>query len=214
MEMDKKKFIIPTIAAVLTLILLTAGATYAYFSVSTTNSFGTTTIEATADTVGSVALTGGSNLTLHVTAEQMMQGANDITYYASASGTTTTETSPVIATATVTGSGTYNCNYTLNIAASATSAANNMYTKFQNMSTMSTGQIVLTVGGTAYDFNTASLFPMTINGTLTAVSSGSPKTVTAQLKLVNKASINQDDLQGTDITLTFTATAFTCTATA
>ena len=150
-------------------------------------------------------------MTLNVTAEQMMKGANDITYYASASGTTTTATSPVIATASASGAGTYNCNYTLNVAATGT---NNMYTAFQGMSTKSAGQIVLTVAGTEYDFNTASLFPKTITGTITGVSSSSSKTLTAQLKFVNKKDINQDALQGTDIILTFTATAFTCTATA
>ena len=215
--MDVKKTLVPTIMAVATLVVLVVGATYAYFSVTGTNNFGTKTITASAPTVGSVALSSGTALTMNLTAQQMMKGSSDITYYATASGTSTTASSPVMATAAVTGDGTFSCDYTFNIAASSTGT--NMYTAFQGMSTKSTGQIVLTVtpfGGTAttVDFNTASAFPKTISGTVTGLTKSASKTVTAQLKFVNKKDINQDALQGTDIILTFTATAFTCTATA
>ncbi len=214
--MKDKKILISMIVAVATLVVLVIGAAYAYFSVSTTNSFGTKTITATTPDVGSVTLTSGAALTMNLTAEQMMKGESDLTYYASASGTTTTATSPVMATATVTGAGTFSCSYSFNIAASSTGTS--MYTAFQGMTGKSTGQIVLTVtpfGGSAqtFDFNSGSLFPATVSGTITNLTSAQAKTLTAQLKFVNKYNLAQDALKNTDIILTFTATTFSCTAT-
>ena len=82
------------------------------------------------------------------------------------------------------------------------------------MTGKSAGQIVLTVNGTAYDFNTASLFPKTISGTMTGLTSSASQNITAQLKFVNKASVDQSSLAGKTITLTFTVSNFSCTATA
>ena len=224
--MDVKKTLAFTIIAVSTLVVLVVGATYAYFSVTGTNNYGTKTITASAPSVGSVALASGSNLTMALTRAQMMKKSADTTYYASASGATTTATTATIATATVTGAGTFTCNYTINVAVSAT---NSMYTAFQNMTGKTAGQIVLTITpatgtatGTAqtYDFNSANLFPsnaLTISGAFTGITSSTTaanRQITAQLKFVNKKDVVQDALEGTDITFTFTATAFTCTATA
>ncbi len=211
-----KKVLVPAIIAVMALVVLTVGATYAYFSISTsTSNYTTRTASASAASVGSVALASGTNLTMSVTAAQMMKGSSDITYYASSSGTTTTATTETIGTATVTGSGTYTCNYTLTVSATATTS---MYTAFQGMTGKAAGQIVLTVnnGGTSttLDFNTASLFPKTISGTMTGLTSSASKTITAQLKLVNSSTVDQSALAGTDITLSFAVSGFTCTATA
>lgn len=210
-NVDAKKVLIPAIIAVVTLVILTVGATYAYFSVSSTSSgYTTRTVNAQAPDIGSVALTSGTNLTMNLTASQMMLPANETTYYASSSGTTTTATTENIGTAKVTGSGTFTCNYTLTVSASGTK---NMYDTFQSMSNKSTGQIVLTVNGTSYDFNTASLFPKTINGTMTGLTSSASQNITAQLKLVNSKTIDQTALAGTDITLSFAVSSFSCTAT-
>ena len=208
--MEKKKILLPTVIAVVTLIALVVGATYAYFSVATTNNFGTRTVTASAADVGSVALVAGSNLSMSLTAADMMNKGSDTIYYASASGKTTTLTTANIATASVTGAGTFTCNYTLTVDDNTSS----MYDAFQNMSTKSAGQIVLSVNGTAYDFNTSSLFPKTISGTMAGLTASVSKNITAQLKVVNKTSIDQSDLAGTSITLTFKVTAFSCTATA
>jgi len=209
--MEAKKILVPTIIAVVTLVMLVVGATYAYFSVGTDNNFGTRTIQASAAEVGSVALATGSNLTMNLTAAQMMKSEGGSTYYASASGTTETATTATIGTATVTGAGTFTCTYELNVAASGTK---NMYTAFQGMTGKSSGQIVLTVNGTAYDFNTASLFPKTISGTMTGLTSAASQKITAQLKVVNSATVDQSALAGTDLTLSFTVSDFECTATA
>lgn len=207
---NNKKVIVPTIVAIITLVMLTVGATYAYFTVSATNSFGTKTITATTPSVGSVALSTGSNLTMTLTAAQMMKQSSDVTYYASPSGATTTATTANIGTAKVTGSGTFTCTYSLSV----TDNDNSLYDAFQSMTGKSTGQIVLTVNGTSYDFNTASLFPKTISGTMTGLTSSASQNITAQLKFVNKTSVDQSSLAGKSITLTFTVSNFSCTATA
>lgn len=202
--MDKKKILVPTIIAVLTLIVMVVGATYAYFSVATTNNFGTRTVTASAADVGSVALATGSNLYLNLSRVNMMQ-ANTGTYYAvtdSAGTATKTATTANIATATVTGSGTFTCNYTLSVAQSGT---------MKNALT-GVGTAILVVNGTEYDVYSTT-FPKTISGTMTGLTSEASQNITAQFKFVNTSS-NQDVLKGTNITLTFTATAFSCTATA
>jgi len=209
MENKNKKIVVPTIVAVLTLVILTVGAAYAYFTVSTTNSFGTKTITATTPSVGSVALTSGTNLTMNVTASQMMAGNSDIIYYASENGTTTTETTETIGTATVTGEGTFSCDYTLTI----DDNSNSLYDAFQSMSTKSAGQIVLSVNEVEYDFNTTNLFPKTISGTMNGLTSSNPKNITAQLKLVNKINVDQSALAGKTLTLSFNVSNFKCNAT-
>ena len=175
-----KKVIILTVIAVLVLVALIIGATYAYFLVGTNNSFGTRTIKTSAEEIGSVALTQGSNLTLDLTAFDMMNKGEDVTYYASANGKTTTPTTENIGVATVTGAGTYSCSYSLKMDDNTSS----MYDAFQSMSTKSSGQIVLSINGTNYDFSTASLFPKTISGTMNGLSAGNPGYITAQLKVV------------------------------
>ncbi len=219
MEEEKKnrQVMLPIVISIITLLVVTVGATYAYFSVSGTNSYGTKTIQASTPEVGTVTLNSGSNLTMALTREQMMKKSGDVAYYATNSGATTTETSPVIAEAVVSGQGTYTCTYTIEITKSATS---DLYTAFQAMSGKSAGQIVLTVGGTAYDFNTQNLFTsnkIIVNGSFTGITSSSTaasRQLTAQLKFVNKETVVQDALQGKDITLTFAATSFECNATA
>lgn len=211
---NKKKAMVTLMIGALVLLVLIFSATYAYFNVGTSDNFGTTSIKAGAAQVGNVALTSGSNLTLNLTRDQMMQKSSDTSYYASANGTTTTETSPIMATATVTGEGTYSCNYTLTIAKSAT---NDLYNSFQSWSGKTDNQIVLKIGDQVYDFNTPNMFDsnnrLTYSGTFNGITSStavSLRSLTAQLKFVNKNALVQDALQGKDITLTFTASEFNC----
>ncbi len=208
--METKKILAPTIVAIVTLVVLTVGATYAYFMVGTTNNFSTRTAQATTPEVGSVALSSGSNLTMSLTAADMMKKGTDTTYYASASGKTTTATTATIGTAKVTGAGTFTCTYTLTVSDND----NSLYDTFQAWSGKTAGQIVLNVNGTDYDFNTATLFPKTISGTMTGLTSSASKTITASLKLVNKVDVDQSALAGQTITLSFAVSNFSCTATA
>jgi len=195
----KKKVLLPIIVAIATLVIITVGATYAYFAVNTSNDFGTTTINATADSIGSVALTSESNLTMSLTASDMMAKGSDVTYYATASGKETTETSPVIATATVIGEGTYNCSYTITVTSSST---NSLYTAFNAMTGKDEEQIVLKVGTNTYDFYNTTWtngHTETITGQFTGITSSTAaasRQLTAEFYLVNSNTIDQSALAG------------------
>ncbi len=212
MENDKREKSIPYILIVLSaLIILVIGSAYAYFATGTTNNFGTTTIEGYADSTGTVSLVGtNAQLSIHLSGVDMAQGQSDITYYATSNGTpSVTENSVVVGSTSVTGNNYYNCSYTLSATATGT---NNMYTAFQGMTGKSAGQIVLQVGSNTYDFNTANLFPITINGTLEGVTASESQSIEASLYVVNKSNLAQDALQGKDIQIILTATNFSCTA--
>ena len=204
---NKKKIILPTLIAIITLLVLVVGATYAYFTVGTTNNFGTKTIKTSAESIGNVALTTGENLSISLSAADMMQAGTDVTYYASKNGKTTTPTTENIGTTTVTGGGKYSCDYVLTI----DDNANSMYDVFQNMTDKGAGQIVLTINGENYDFNESRLFPKEINDNM-IVSESNPGYVTASLKIVNKTNVDQSDLAGTNISLSMNVSSFECTA--
>ena len=222
--METKKMILPTVIAVVTLVVLVAGATYAYFAVNVTNNFGTRTITANAAQVGTVVLTQGSDLSLTVSAVDMMNPASEETqpsYYATVGTTTpnyvtTQAAAPVMATASTTSSNTFNCTYTLNAAFSGT-----MITALKAMTSPepTTGQLILTLNGTDYDlFSTTSPINLT-SQTLNGITNGTSRTITAQLRLVNlygsngnNVAASQNDLAGTTATVTITVPSFTCTA--
>ena len=210
-EKNNKKAIITLVVGIGVLLVLIFSATFAYFSVTSRNNFGTKTITGTAEATGSVALNGTStSLRLNLSGTDMMKGEDDITYWATSDGTpSTTQNIVTIGSTQVTGPGYYNCDYTLSVTGTGT---NNMYTAFQGMSGKSTEQIVLKIGDTKYDFNTANLFPITINGTLNGVTGSSVKSLTAEFYIVNKETVVQDALAGKDLNITITATSFSCTA--
>ncbi len=207
------------------MLLFIVGASYAYFSVGTTNNFGTHTISGTMEGVGSVSLVStGNNISLNLSAADMMQEQYSKRYYGSTDGTpiSTDNIDDAIiklADATVTGPGTYDCDYTMQITATGT---NNMYTAFQGMSGKSNYQIQLGIGdyyffydgpnGHLYDFNAAGLFPITYQGHFSEISSSNSVDIYGAFRIVNENNINQTALAGTDIQMTATVTSFTCTA--
>ncbi len=202
--MEAKKILAPTIVAIVTLVVLTVGATYAYFMVGTTNNFSTRTAQATTPSVGTVTLAAGSNLYLNLSRVNMMS-ANQGTYYAvtSSEGTaSSTAQTATIATASVTGEGTFTCNYTLNA----------VYDGDLKEALTVAGTAVLVVNGTDYDVYSTT-FPKTISGTMTGLTSSASKTITAQLKFVN-TNTNQDALKGKTMTVSFAIASFNCVATA
>lgn len=211
---DKKKFIL-TLIAIAFIAVLVIGATYAYVTISATNKFGTKKINANIASVGSVALTTGSNLSMDLSLEQMSDKGEDVTYYASSNGTTTTETTEAIGKAIVTGAGTFTCDYTLTMDDNESS----MYDVFQETTMFDltlaavekTNQIILTINDTSYDFATTNLFPTTITGTMTGITEENPGYIMSQLKVINKTGIYQTDLINSSITLNFAVTDFTCT---
>lgn len=199
------------IVGIVFMLLLFLGGTFAYFTVGTTNNFGSKTIIGKLGTLGSVTLNSGSNLKIDLTAADMMQMEFfDQAYYASSAGTTETPTEETIATAQVVGAGIFQCNYKLKVEEDST---NSMYTALQNMSTKSANQIILTVNGKKYDFNTANLFPLTIDGTFTNLVEGTNQEIKVGLTIINKGTVNQTDLAGTDLLLNFNIEEFNCTVT-
>ncbi len=207
-----KKVILPTVIATLVLIVMVVGATYAYIQVTTTDNFKTRTISANVEPMGSVAITG-SDLTMNLSRTQVFTPeTDDVTYYLQQSDTeaSTSPASPTIATITVTGDGTYTCNYTISVNATGE--------LFTNAVGIGQNLLVLTVNSSTYfthDFNTAlNDGTETITGTLTGLTNNIPGTVTAQLKYVNSKDTDQSALAGTNGTLTFKVTAFSCTPTA
>lgn len=210
--MKNEKVLIPTIVAIVFLIVMVVGATYAYFTVGTSGS-ANTTLTASTPSIGTVALASGSAVKLTLTANQMMKKSANTSYWATTSGTAnTTATNITIATATVTGSGTYNCTATLKI----TPTDIGLYTAFQGMTGKTADQIVLTVNGTTYDFNTASLFTAssakTQTVTLNSLTSAAAKNITASLKFVNLVSVDQSALAGKSFAAKFEVSGLSCTA--
>lgn len=208
--------LIPTILTVVFLALLIVSASFAYFMVTANNNSSTTKINAEVEDVGSVAFDSTKKtLNMNLTGMEMMQLGKDVPYYASNSGTTTTETSEVLGTIVATGNGTFECEYELEVKASSKTEESNLYTKFQNMKGKSTDQIVFSIttseGTTIYDFNTENLFPIIHPGkAINLVDGNSPESISAQLKLVNKTGVVQDDLENADITLSISVKTFEC----
>ena len=220
-KMDKKQLRL-TIIAVVTLVAIIAGATYAYFAVGTQNNFGTSTINATADSVGNVILNGSNaNLTLNVTAVDMTRGENNIAYYASTEGKKTARTEEVVATATVspkTDTNYYHCSYTLRVTQSYT-GDKNMYNIFKGTQqvdnkTYSAGEneLILLVNGQGYDLQ-SNVLPKEIGGEF-YIKGEQEVEITAGLQLNNLASKDQTMLAGSGVNLSIQVKdgTFTCTA--
>ena len=124
---DNNKVLLLIGIVVSVLIVLVFSATYAYFSVTGNNNFGTTTIEGSAESVGSVTLNGTSaNLLMNLSASDMMQD-NATTWYASSTNKTETPTEERIGEISVTGNGYFSCTYTLNISHSGTRPKMTLY---------------------------------------------------------------------------------------
>ena len=221
MNSKLKSALIPTIIGVTFLLIIIIGATFAFFTLPTTISGTKTNVNVEVGDVGTVSIRSiDSSITLDLSASEMLQQGSDVEYYASKNGTTTSETVENMGIVEVIGEGIFNCTYTMNIVASSTTEDTNMYTKFQNMSTKSNDQIVLTVitpvGNKTYDFNTSGLFTnsnsykQSFTETIQNVKDGTPAYINAQLKLVNSNSIIQNDLNSSNITLTFSVSSFKC----
>ena len=200
--METKKKMILTIIGIVTLLVLIGSATYAYFTVGTNYEDFMTNINAKTDGTGSVAIKSGTNLNLNLTLSDMRLLDSDVVYYATEDGTASTEVNNVaVATTEVTGTGTYSCNYTLNVA----------YTGTMKAAIPNEGSVILNVNGTDYDIYSTD-FPITISGTLTELRPGLSQTINGYLKVINLSGIDQTAMAGTIMGLSFTATEFDCTA--
>ena len=213
--MENKKQRNLFIIGLFTIIVMVLSATYAYFSVGTTNLFGTSTINATADNVGNVILQGSNaNLSMNLTAVDMMQQENNVTYYASSEGKTTDVTEETVGVATVSpneDTNYYHCTYTLSVSQSYT-GDKNMYNIFKGIQkvtvngvetqyTPSANEFVLTVNGTDYDLSlSANNLTKEIPGEF-YIKAGQPVNITAGLRFVNINDKDQTLLAGSGVNL-------------
>lgn len=202
-----KIMVLPTLLMMITFFVLIAGATYAYFNVTSTFIGGSSKINSSVESVGVSNLKTGNNLSLNLSRVDMMKNTNDITYYATQNGLPTTNVNnEVIATAEVKGNGIMDCSYELNVDVNGT---NNMYAAFREMITKSTNQLVLNVAGVDYDlFNVT--FPLTITGKLNGVKEGTSKDIFASFRIINRSNVDQSGIAGTDIELSFSVNRYTC----
>lgn len=209
MKMNQK-ILFPSIIAIITLIILVSGATYAYMTVSTVNNSKTITGTATYPPMGAVAISSGTNLSLQLTRPLLMKMDTNKTYYATTNGTPSeTQTAPAIGVITVTGPGTFTCYYTLQVNMTGT-----LYDAFKNMNTKSDNQLILTINGQDYDFNSTTDFVngFSITGSFSGLTQSSPKDITAQFRFVNRSDVIQDALADKNVTFTFTVPSFRCDA--
>ena len=199
----------PIIFSIFTLIVVTFGAAYSYFSITATTNYDSTVVDTTIGSVGRVMLVSGKNMTISLDrADMMIENAKD--YYASSEGKRASVTPVVenIGTASVIGDGNFNCTYDIDV-----TTTGNLYTKFYSQSSSNTtdGEIVLTINGVEYDFNTANLFPLHItNQQMNNLTEGTNRYITASLKIVNKQNVIQDAIKDSNLTLTFEAKNLHC----
>ena len=159
--------------------------------------------------------------TKNITLENVKGKCQDITYYASSEGKTTTPTEEVLGTASVsptTDTNYYHCEYTLNITQINT-GTKNMYNIFKGTQqvdgstyTSSANEFVLTVNGVDYDLHSNTL-PKQINGEF-YIKGEQTKNITAGLRLVNLANKNQNLLAGSNVQISISVVndSFKCTA--
>lgn len=190
MEKDNNKRKIALILAVILLIVVVLGASFAYFLVNTTNSTTAKTGKVTTADKFSVEVNGGLTMNLDLTLNQLMPQGSDVTYYSSSSGVTTTKTKETFATVSTLDTRALDCTYTITVTNNDTSGYNN--TINQVKANGSTGEMLLVLydGDTAIstiDMKSATWDAnkkMTVNKTLTSLSSSQSKTLSAELKLV------------------------------
>lgn len=205
-ENKNKKFLVSTIIGVLSMVIVVVGATYAYFTVGVQNNFTETKVSTKIEDIGTVSLLPETNeLTLDLSANDMLQQESDVIYYATKDGATTMLSSEVIAKASVTGAGIFNCTYDITMTATG---ENNMYEAVYGTNTAPA--IELWVDGNRFIFNQANLFPQTISGEIVGLTADTSHEIVAQLALMNDASIIQDHLKGTDLEISFKITNFDC----
>jgi surface protein len=203
MDNRNKKITIYLSILFVSLLVLGIGLTYAYFNVTTTNSFGTKTIVADVEGTGSVTVTGQSvSLTMALNQADMMQENAGTSYFASNTGKKTYNHEEVLGIASVSPSSDetyYHCTYTLQISHTGT---NDMYNKFtNNYANKSAEQIKLIVNHQRYDWNSG--MPTEVEGDF-YITGGDNQEITAGLQFINSRTINQDGLQGTDVNVTVT----------
>ena len=197
-----KRVIVNMVLAISSLLIISIGAAYAYYSVTQTSISNFTDVTTT---IGGVAGTGlvlfdgvTGELTLDIDMEDMQKGVENISYYASYDGKTTTPTEEYIGIASAgleNDPYRYYCTYTLNVTHSGNP---DLYTLFSsdNYENKSSGQIILTIDGVDYDLNSG--WPSTVTGSF-YVDLANPYPISAGLRFVNLVNVDQSYLDEAEI---------------
>jgi len=134
---NKKKTLVPIIIGVTILVILVAGATYAYFQASNSAS-GTTNVETSTEKIGTVVVTNPTeNLYMKLSAYDMQESKAGTSYYATNDSSKSYETelsNYTISSYSISGGEedtVYNCTYKLNITKPSQILAGDMSLKLQ-----------------------------------------------------------------------------------
>ena len=203
---NKSKQLVLTAIAVVTLLTAVVGATFAYFTFTSTISSGTNTITSTTGTVGNVTLTA-TTAAMHITtaAAQFAESAKGTTYYATSTaanyvGSAETNVINTLQAGTGADGNIYECTYSLAVVTTGLPSG------------LTAGDYVVTISGVStinLDMATAANASKTY--TVKRYLSGTTaKTISASAKLVNSEAV-QNYLQDQTIVTTFTASGLSCT---
>ncbi len=193
--MEKKNTMLLTVIAVATLLVAVVGATFAYFSLSTTGGSNTTATISTPKVGQALISTKQESLQLTLTAQDMDKSKAGTTYYASTDGATKDSATPIpIAEVTLSeaqDTAKYSCTTTVKVTADNTEEDTNM------LSSLEKGWAKLTLGGSV----TADIDIADLKDTNTREETG-----TYELEVSSAGSVTKDILSAV---LSFTNTADT-----
>ena len=220
--MDKKNTMLLTVIAVATLLVAIVGATFAYFSVTGSNTSTTTTANVTTARAGSVSLTQGiSNMYLDITSAQMAQSNYGTDYYAMATETTAATTAQEHVLATVAAAGgetnsTYYC--TVGYSIQVTQIANSSNSAYAALESEDAAFVITVVPETSSN-NTATLFAGSRSlttlktqetGTSTITIHGNTNLILKGDVILHNLNKSQNDLAELGANISFNITSFSC----
>jgi len=204
---NKKKTLVPIIIGVTVLVILVAGATYAYFQASNTAS-GTTNVEASTEKIGTVVVTNPTeNLYMKLSAYDMQESKAGTSYYATNDSSKSYETelsNYTISSYSITGGEedtVYNCTYKLSITKPSQILAGDMSLKLQlNGATIN--------GSSSLDVDLANVLS-TYTVTFSATGNSSGTLVTGGI-VFNNTTSEQNHLVGQTLSTVITNSELDC----
>ena len=123
---DNKKAKVLTLIGLSTLLLITFGATYAYFLAAESNGTSTATLDVTTNETASVVATGNTTLTMDLNLDDMRKFGETKTYYATKTGKSETPTIENFINVESSSSTDIYCTYTAQLTKNDTEGYSNM----------------------------------------------------------------------------------------
>ena len=216
---NAKKAIVPMFIGIFTMVLLTIGATWAYYNVKIEGSITGSSVTAKTAGRGVVTLKSGTaTASLSLSASDMSSATASTSgkiWYASATGRTETNTPISLGTATLSGDeSTYSCNYT--ITAKATTD-HGLTDAFGSNATGHSTELILELDTGVYDFTTgehatkiASSSGIVFSGKFEVSKAQPTKSFTAKFYLKNTNNTDQAFAAGKTETISITTAISDC----